>query len=777
MEDNDEKAMSTDSDDSSNDEEETESEKRAQTLEGELTNNKYLYEAHVEVVEIYRKLGDIKSMRAAYNRFSEYFPLTPEIWLTWIKDEIKLATSASEKKNILSLFQRAVQDYLAVDIWLEYVQFCVGNCEMEETYKVLEQGLSAAGLHTNQGSLLWDLLRELELSQLSLYEVSSDKWNQQLTRVVDAFKRQLSVPLMHMENTYFEWKEWLEQLPKDCKVDTTPIEWGYQQALKLLRVYEPFEEQLLSAEDETAVYNVYNEYIKVITNPVATICLYERAVAQLSLNTNLWRDFCTFSLNLGDYSGDVSKKALRNCPWSEELWIIRMRTLEYQQASADTLMQCLEQGLTAILPSSGLNLWLSYIEYVRRCCNSSEKLHKVIKQGVETLGEGGDPSFKLLRLEARLYAREGNMTEARRIWFNILSHSSHKELANVWLEFIALEKQRGDDNQLRKLYKQAITKCKDWPQYVAEDWIMYERESGTLNDMLKCLDMCKNVQEVPTTLPADSSDQNNDSKKRRREHDLKNNFESKRPRVTEESRLPKKKLNVSDINTEKAVFLSNMRDDINEDKLLEVFPTAIKICIPTDRKGTSRCFAYVEFDNEEEVSKALERDRERLNGRPLYISKCLRDQTQRKTVFNYNTQIEENKLFIRGLPKKFTQEDVENLFKPHGCVAVRIVLHRSGQSKGLAYVEFADKDAAESALKATDQLEVEGHIITVAISAPPQRKQSNEPEFLAPTRHARSRIQVPLIPRSIQSKNVDNATPGSSKSNEDFRKLLFSKKN
>ncbi|KAK4884708.1 hypothetical protein RN001_000979 [Aquatica leii] len=772
-----EKAMSTDSDDalSSSDEEEKELENRAKILEGELTNNKYLYEAHVEVVAIYRKSGDIKSMRAAYNRFSEYFPLTSKIWLSWIKDEVKLATSPSEKKNVLSLFQRAVKDYLSVDIWLEYVQFSIGNCEMEETYKILEQGLSTAGLHTNQGSLLWDLLRELELSQLSLHEVSTDKWNQQAAKVIEAFKRQLSVPLLQMENTYLEWTQWIEQLPDDYKLDRKPVEWGYQQALKLLRVYEPFEEQLLTTEDDTTLYSVYKEYIKVTTNPVTAICLYERAVAQLSLNTCLWCDYCLFMLNLGDLTCDVSQKALRNCSWNEELWIIRMRTLEYQQCNEDAVMQCLEQGLAAIVPSPGLNLWLSYIEYIRRCANSTEKLHKIIKQAADNLGESGDPSFKLLRLQARLYARAGNIVESRRIWLNILSHFSHKELASVWLEFIALEKQYGDEVQLRKLYKQAITKCTDWPQYIAEDWIMYERECGTLKDMLKCLELCKNVTEEP--ILTSTLEHKNNSTKRSHENDSTNHSKSKRQKTSEETKVIKKKVNVSDINTEKSVFLSNMREDIDEDRLSKTFPTATKICIPTDRKGTSRCFAYVEFNNEDDVQKALERDREKLNGRPLYISKCMLDQTQRKPVFKYATHGEENKLFVRGLPKRFSQGDVENLFKPHGCTAVRIVLHRSGQSKGLAYVDFIDKNAAEAAIKAMDQLDVEGHTITVAVSEPPQRKQSNELEYLAPTRHSRSRIQIPLVPRPVQVKGIDSGVPGSSKTNEDFRKMLFSKKN
>lgn len=67
---------------------------------------------HVQLVDVYRKLGDLKSLREACERFRDVFPLTPAIWLAWIKDEIKIAGSAAEKENIINLFNLAVQDYL-----------------------------------------------------------------------------------------------------------------------------------------------------------------------------------------------------------------------------------------------------------------------------------------------------------------------------------------------------------------------------------------------------------------------------------------------------------------------------------------------------------------------------------------------------------------------------------------------------------------------------------------------------------------------------------------
>lgn len=100
-------------------------------------------------------------------------------------------------------------------------------------------------------------------------------------------------------------------------------------------------------------------------------------------------------------------------------------------------------------------------------------------------------------------------------------------------------------------------------------------------------------------------------------------------------------------------------------------------------------------------------------------------------------------------------------------------------------MEFENEAAAQKALKATDQLKIDNdHVITVAISAPPPKKPSNLSVTNEPIRHARSRLQVPMIPRSLQIKNSDNKVEKSGengsakpppKSNADFRNMLLKK--
>ena len=51
-------------------------------------------------------------------------------------------------------------------------------------------------------------------------------------------------------------------------------------------------------------------------------------------------------------------------------------------------------------------------------------------------------------------------------------------------------------------------------------------------------------------------------------------------------------------------------------------------------------------------------------------------------VFKYNTSLEKHKIFISGLSYACTQQQLEELSKPHGTIkAIRLVTNRSGKPK------------------------------------------------------------------------------------------------
>nr|CAI5827711.1 unnamed protein product [Callosobruchus analis] len=365
-----------------------------------------------------------------------------------------------------------------------------------------------------------------------------------------------------------------------------------------------------------------------VKDPSTAICLYERAVLPLCLSPSFGRTT------------------------AEELWIWKLCVLEWLQKDAKEVLSCFEQGLQSLSPSPCLDLWMSYLEYSRRTEKDNAKLEKLFSDADNRLWEH-DGQHKIARFHARLSAKNGNMPAARKIWGGILADAANKGWQphgwnlRIW-----------NDSTLRSIYKRALSACTDWQQAIVEEWLMYERENGSLEDFLKCLETCKSLVKV-------------------------------------------------------------------------------------DMQAYSNQVVQQSYNDN--------------HGRPVFISELKPAKMERKPAFKYSTTVENNKLFVKGLPVTKTKEEVEELFKPHKAVDVRVIMKKSGQSKGIAYVEFASEEDAQQALKATDGMKVDDHEISVAISAPPPKKDK-KPETTEPIRHARSRLQVPLIPRSLQVKAATEKT-------------------
>lgn len=264
---------------------------------------------------------------------------------------------------------------------------------------------------------------------------------------------------------------------------------------------------------------------------------------------------------------------------------------------------------------------------------------------------------------------------------------------------------------------------------------------------------------------------------------------------------------------DRTVFLSNLAYSIDEDTIKEKFSEVGEITevrLVKDYRGRSKGFCYVVFSSQDEASQALKKDRELLDGRPMFVSPCedRKKKNSSKPMFKFGTGLEKNKLFVKGLPFSTTQAELEEIFRQFGDLKeVRLVTYRNGHSKGLAYVEFQTEAAATSALVKTDGSKVGDHIISVAISNPPTRKSKSEfkgvtvsdslgggTADLGP--RGRGRTQVSLLPRALQRpqaqpkpsssrdrKFVQNGSDGEAPSsnepkkmsNADFRNLLLRK--
>lgn len=875
-------SASDDSDDDSSDSDVDMPEKGAEV---DVIPSPFDYTGHVNRIQRLRLKGDKSLLREARENMSVNFPLSPDLWLNWLEDErqSEKAFSPEGRVSIVNLFERAVQDYLSVDVWLEYVHFTIGymsepDGSIEKVRTVFEQALMAAGLHVPKGALLWESYREFEVIVLSGLKESCEGENanlaEQLKRIANLFKRQLSVPLLNMNKTYIAFEEWLEEnraiwltasgKPESALVEKNNVDLVYKKATDRLHQIQPYEDVLLSCEESAKVTH-YKEYLKFeqsLGEPVRLLCLFERALTDCPLDAPLWLGYIEFTDGMGDGEKTIQlcQRSVRNCPWYSLLWQQYIRSLEKCSKPHEVIKGVLDEALKSGMQTAEdyRALWLEYCSYLRRRIDWGSKeeapllteLRETIKTASEHLdqyfGSDGDPSCQLLRFMATVDAvHSRKMEDARKAWNDIM-YKGHKNSAASWLQYIHLEMAYGDSKHLRKLFPRALQSTRDWPESIVEEWIHFERTEGSLDSyeeaLFKCRSRIKQVTAEREKAAADeTANEAPDSKKTqskkverrqvkgkpaltdsssvdRRSSSLKRpspketDLQEKPKHVSENVAAPKKiKLDSTEdfgavvahdsSKDNRTVFVSNLDYSVTEDKIKEVFSSVGEIeelRLVKDFKGRSKGFCYVVFSSYNQVSEALKKDREPIDGRPLFVSKCDPDKTTRQHGFKFSTALEKNKLFVKGLPLSTTKEDLEKQFGEYGKVKdIRLVTYRNGHFKGLAYVDFVDEVSAAHALLKIDGMTMGDRTVSVAISNPPDRRTSLIPEHPEASTsfvqslgggakevgaRGRGRTQVSFMPRALQVKTEDKKSDGvvgnsngapKPKSNADFRKLLM----
>jgi len=80
------------------------------------------------------------------------------------------------------------------------------------------------------------------------------------------------------------------------------------------------------------------------------------------------------------------------------------------------------------------------------------------------------------------------------------------------------------------------------------------------------------------------------------------------------------------------------------------------------------------------------------------------------------------KLYVGNLSYSINNNDLENLFTPHGTVrSAQVITDRdTGRSKGFGFVEMSSDQEAQAAIAALNGKEVEGRGLTVNEARPQQ---------------------------------------------------------
>ncbi|XP_049285135.1 squamous cell carcinoma antigen recognized by T-cells 3 isoform X2 [Anopheles funestus] len=481
-----------------------------------IAGDKYNYDNYAELLEVAHQMNDLEKIRQSAEIFSAMYPLSPEIWLKWLKIESSLATTDEQVEKVEKLFQRALNDYYSAEVALEFAELAMKTSSKDISLRIWKTLIPTYGLHTVKGRSIFEAYREDTLTKNGDSPASFNL----LARI---YEQELKIPLRNMEDSYIEYKLLCEKY-KDVitDLDEEKFERRYKQAKDALQRMLSHENALAALgshchQERADLYRKYIAECQAVLDDDEVQILYERMVTECCLDGTVWYDYVRYlhrcppdpeensaSPVFRQTELELVNRALRNCTWSAELYVEKMRIVERQAkpSSKMTILKIMEDVASAGLqtPEASVKVWLEYLTYLRRVTDfTSEKERDILRANFDlawnqlgrTWGVLADPQCKILQFWGRLeYEALGEPSKGRDLWYSVMDSADNSTRVGLWIEFIELEAKRGAD-AVRKLYRKSIN-CAglDDPETLAAAWLRFERCNGTLDQLITCQELC-----------------------------------------------------------------------------------------------------------------------------------------------------------------------------------------------------------------------------------------------------------------------------------------------
>ncbi|XP_031626863.1 squamous cell carcinoma antigen recognized by T-cells 3-like [Contarinia nasturtii] len=794
----------------------------------QISTASYVYDYYVELVTVAHQLNDLDKIRESSELFSTQFPLAPEIWTKWLQIELTIATSENELKRVEGLFKRALGDYFSVTVGGLHAQLAVKMLNPQETW---DEILATYTLDCMEGSTFFKDWRNYYIKHVP---ESPEK----VKKLLEVFTYELSIPLAGIQEAYAEFCEFVDKYNEE--VEWEKINETYHKSKDNLYEILTFEQQLVDLDDKehhkrASIYLDYIDKCKSFKSDRMVQILYERMVTACCLSASTWIKYVKYlknretvpdvsekSLIFKQTALDVLTRALRNCTWSAELYVEKMRLSEKAGIAKSDVTEIAQQAFEATNNDvkGHLNVWMEYLSFINRNTNVTDEkeveiLRKTMELGQNSLAtREADAHNEFDQLCARIeYGALKNGDKGFQYYDLAIKNNLNQNKATLWIDFAHLELNRGVD-AARKIYRRAI-KVKNIDDFdaVMSAWKIFEYAYGTLDQICDCNEMCAKIIEnynkhyaIKAKVQKRKPETENDSKVVQKKQKT---FDDRAPKPVKKVEVKKPEPKQPEIKQQEmgqenkpdfgekddvSIFLSNLAFDISKEQIIAAFPELnIKdVTMVIGPGGRSKGYGYAELGNPSEVEKAIKFDRRPIGGRPVFIKKVLRDKNIRST-FKYSEGKESNKIFIKGLPFNTTQDELQILFGTFGKIKdTRLVTKKDGKFKGIAFIDFESDTAANKAVETMNSFDLRGFTIIVAISDPPPKSTDNArpmnfnsntlPSLRGPRSDAKPRLT--FIPTSVQrnvakpstsSNGTTGTEPTTSKSNDYFRQLLNKK--
>ncbi|GLC34775.1 hypothetical protein PLESTB_001162500 [Pleodorina starrii] len=568
---------SDDSDDDSDDDSsssgdidvDAETAQQLMALEHELQTSP-TYEKHLEYISLLRNTPGLRArLHDAHKALAARFPLSEELWLAWINDELASVSGPDDVAALLALVrQAATRDYLAPAVWGLYLEVAhdldpaVQDLDPEgvDRYRAMcEEALAAAGLHLAAGHRLWEKYRKFELAVESKVAgqaaqggaakggAAASSAAKQQDRVRALYQRQLQVPLQDVDQTLAEYKAWEAGHGKSVPPHVAKAADKAREAAALRAGCEAGVAPEVPAD--VAKLGAFLSYIKMEQNAgdaARVQVVYERAVAAFPLTHSLWLQYGQYMethIKLPGPINDVYGRAVRNCPWVGAVWERAIRALDRTAAPPEAVDEMYDKALKAGLQTADdyLAVILARLDFLRRLAVAAGAAGGGMGAAAKKASASAAAAASVAAATSRLRDAFSSVTEfmmshfpdhadrslalpaywahcelhlmadmpaAREVWEGALKGGLGR-YAEAWEAYIAMERSGRGIKEARALYKRCYNRrLEEGGQLrLCHAWLRFEREEGSADDYLQALLKVEPILEESAAAVAAAADQ------------------------------------------------------------------------------------------------------------------------------------------------------------------------------------------------------------------------------------------------------------------------------
>ena len=520
---------------------------------------------------------------------------------------------------------------------------------------VFDKALDQCGLHMLEGDVLWNSCVDFELSL--------DDKHRDEDRITRIFNRFLETPfspaiLSAAKQRFIEWKsrdgedyDITKSLAKSIERAERAYELRqeYEEALKTSREIDPQSNTLLSA---------YFSYIDLEIsggehNRVRI--MFERAIVDFPVLDFLWKSLLIFeeTANRTQDLSDIVKRALRNTPWSGDIWVLKLRSifLNHDQEShncMDELNAAVEDARQVIggNPAEFQKVLVALASYSRQSGTEyREQYENILQSGLKLLRDQSyiDPEHRFATLLSASQATHGTVESGRSVWESLVADTAiDATYSGTWMSYYDyLSKFGADFSSRRDIFARA---CKapislDDQAFLAKAWVALEEAEGSIETQKEAFvatanilrnyeatqrGIACNIQQVNNSLHAilkqkkrQENDPNFGMTKRKRDENIGASNKKKKAKSSNE----KKPVNSHD---SLIIFVKHIVPSATEEDLFAEFShcgSDIDITIGKDPKtDRSKGYAYIRCGSQDTFDKLCALNGKEYQGKALFIA-------------------------------------------------------------------------------------------------------------------------------------------------------------